>query len=154
MNIKILRRFLPCTLMLVSLPVFAQSVRFITQGTAYAFAEDQLLAERVIDHVIGAPVGEGAQVVFFRPADTHLGKTNLSEGDRFLAQLPGGSYYATVVTPGIHTYAVDGSPLQLQIAPGERRYVRISNRAANSQLLPSRALTFLRVSLGQRPPLY
>ena len=154
MSIKILRCFLPCALMLVLLPVSAQSVRFITQGTAYYFAEDQVLSERIIDHVIGAPVAEGAQVVFFRPEDTHLGKTELTQGDRFLAQLPSGSYYAIAVTPGIHTYAVDGSPLQLQLAPGERRYVRVSNRTTDTQLLPSRALTFLRVSLGQRPPLY
>jgi hypothetical protein len=154
MNTKLLRCFLPCALMLVSLPVFAQSARFITEGPAFAFAEDQLFTERVIDNVIGAPVGEGAQIVFFRPDDKHLGNTNLSEGDRLLAELPSDSYYAIAVTPGIHTYAVDGRPLQLQLAPGERRFVRISNRATNPRLLPSRALTFLRVSLGQTPPLY
>jgi hypothetical protein len=155
MNIRIQNRFLLfCALMLASVPAFAQSVRLIWQGAAYGYADDQTITEGVIDQVIGTQVREGAQVVFFRPDDSIPGTVSLNEGDTPLAQLPGGSYYAIAVTPGAHTYALDGAPLQLQIAPGERRYVRINNRNANPQLLPSHALTFLRTTLGKRPPLY
>jgi hypothetical protein len=155
MNIRIHRVFLLCALMLASLPAFAQSARYIWQGAAYGYADDLVITEGVIDQVIGTPVGqEGAQVVFFRPADSIPGTVSLNEGDTLLAQLPSGSYYAIAVTPGDHTYALDGHSLQLQIASGERRYVRISNRSTEPRLLPSHALTFLRTTLGKRPPLY
>ena len=153
MNIRILRSVLPCALALASMPAFAQSLRIITQGPAFAFAEDQMIAEQVIDQVVGASVGEGAQVIFFRPADMRPENASLSEGDAVLAQLPSGAYYAVAVTPGSHTYAVNGNPLQLDLAPGTRRFVRISSQGANPQLVPSQALTFLRLSMGMRPPL-
>lgn len=153
MNIRI-GGFLFSALMLVSLPALAQSARFIWQGAAYGYADDLVITEQVIDQVIGAPVEEGAQVVFFRPVDSVPGTVSLNEGDALLAELPAGSYYAIAVTPGAHTYALGGSPLQLQIASGERRFVRISNRNADPHLLPSHALTFLRTTLGKRPPLY
>jgi hypothetical protein len=153
MKTVIFRVILPCALIGLSLPAPAQNVRFITQGSAYAFAEDQLMTERVIDHVVGAPVGEGTQIIFFRPVDTRPGKANLSEGNTSLAELPSGAYYATTVTPGVHTYFVDGSALQLQCDPGKRRYVRVSHRDSNPKLQSSEPLTFLRTMLGKRPPL-
>jgi hypothetical protein len=153
MNIRILRMLAPCALALLSLPVCAQSVRIITQGPAFAFDEDQMIAEQVIDRVVGAPVGAGAQIIFFRPADTHSANASLSEGDTVLAQLPSGAYYAIAVKPGVHTYAVNGNALQLDLAPGTRRFVRVSSPDTSPQLVPSQALTFLRRSLGMRPPL-
>ncbi|MEO6154537.1 MAG: hypothetical protein ABIP16_02275 [Thermomonas sp.] len=154
MNIKIQLGLVVCASMLASLPAFGQSARFISQGVAYAYAEDHQITKRVIDQVIGTPVGEGTQIVFFRRDDTTPGTASLSESDVLLAQIPSGTHYAIAVTPGVHTYVVDGSALQLQLSPGERRFVNISNGPANPRPLPSNALAFLRITMGKRPPLY
>jgi hypothetical protein len=153
MNISILRTILPLALTFASLPVCAQSARLITQGPAFAFAEDQMITERVVDQIVGATPGEGAQVVFFRPADMRPLDANLSEHGTLLAQLPSGAFYAIAVAPGVHTYAVNGDALHLEVAPGTRRFVRVGIRDTRPQLVPSQALTFLRLSLGMRPPL-
>lgn len=154
MNITSQRGLLFCALLLASLPAFGQSARFVWQGAAYAYAENLQITEQKVDQVIGTPVGEGAQVVFFRTADATPGYASLNEDGTHLAQLPAGAYYATAASPGTHTYVVDGNTLQLRLSPGERRYVRIDNRRANSQPLPSNALTFLRVTTGKRLSLY
>jgi hypothetical protein len=153
MNTRILRGLLPCALALASFPALAQSVRIIGQGPAFAYAEDQMIAEQIVDQLVGARVGEGAQVIFFRPADRSAASASLSEGDRVLAQLPSGAYYAVAVTPGVHTYTVGGQSLQLDVAPGTRRFVRISSLGPSPQMVPSQALTFLRLSMNMRPPL-
>lgn len=153
MNTMILRGLLPCALALATFPALAQSVRIISQGPAFAYAEDRMIAEQVVDQIVGAPVGEGAQVVFFRPADRNAASASLSEGGTLLAQLPSGAYYAVVVTPGVHAYDVGGQTLQLDVAPGTRRFVRIGNMGATPQMVPSQALTFLRLSMNLRPPL-
>jgi hypothetical protein len=153
MNTRILRGLLPCALALASFPAFSQSMRIISQGPAFAFAEDKMIAEQIVDQLVGAPVGNGAQVVFFRPPGSGAASASLSEGETALAQLPSGAYYAVAVTPGAHTYTVNGNALQLDVAPGTRRFVRISNLGANPQMVPSQALTFLRLSMNLRPPL-
>lgn len=148
-------RGLAATLMLVSsLPAFAQNVRYEWQGTAYVAAEDQLIAEQVVDSVIGASPGAGSQVVFFRTNDRMPGEMGLNADDGALAQLPSGAYYAIAVAPGNHTYSVEGQTLSLQVAPGERSYVRIGDYRANPELATSNALTFLRLVTGKREPLY
>lgn len=154
MNTRILRVVLPCALALAVVPAYAQSLRIITQGPAFAFAEDQMIAEQVVDRVVGATVGEGAQIVFFRPADMRPVDATLTEGDTLLAQLPSGAFYAIAATPGVHTYAVNGNSLQIELKPGTRHFVRIGgSQQASTQLVPSQALTFLRLSMGMRPPL-
>jgi hypothetical protein len=154
MNIRIPRGFVFFALLIASMPCLAQTTRLIWQGPAYAYVEDQLITESVIDQIIGAPVGEGAQVVFFRPVDAAPNDASLREGDMPLAQLPRGVYYAIAVAPGVHTYTVDGSPLQVQVGQGDRRYVRISNRRATLEPVPSNAMTFLRVTTGKRSIFY
>lgn len=153
MNTRILRTLLPCALALASFPGLAQSVRIISQGPAFAYAEDRVIADQIIDQLVGAPVGDGAQIVFFRPADKSSANASLSEGGASMAELPSGAYYAVAVTPGVHTYTLNGSPLQVDVAPGTRRFVRVSSLGAQPQLVPSQALTFLRLSMNLRPPL-
>lgn len=137
------------TLLLAAAPAFAQSVRIISQGTAYAVADQREGTELKVDRVVGAPVAGGAQVVFFRPGGA-TGTTTLSESGKAFAELPGDSYATASVAPGVYTFAVDGRPLQLQLAAGERRYVRVVEGQAGPQLAPSHAPVFMRVSLGTR----
>ena len=131
-------------------PVFAQSARIVSQGAAYAYAEHREGTELAIDKVVGAPERGSAQVVFFRPANAAGGDAALSEGGRPLAMIAGESYAAVAVAPGTHTFAVDGNALQVRLAAGERRYVRIVDGPVGIQLAPSHAPTFLRTSLGTR----
>jgi hypothetical protein len=153
MNTRILRGLLPCALALASFPGLAQSVRIISQGPAFAYAEDRVIADQVVDQIVGAPVGEGAQIVFFRPADRSSTNASLSEDGSAMAELPSGAFYAVAVTPGVHTYSLNGNPLQVEVAPGTRRFVRVSSLGTQPQLVPSQALTFLRLSMNLRPPL-
>lgn len=150
MNIRILLGPASLALLLVSLPAVAQNVRYESQGAAYVNAENQRIAERVVDRVLGAGTGAGSQVVFFRPRDRIPGDASLHEGDVALAELPGGAYYATAVAPGTHTFAVDGNPLSVQVAPGERQYIKVDRRQASPRLSPTNALTFLRLATGDR----
>jgi hypothetical protein len=154
MSAWISRGLAAAALMLVSLPALAQNVRYEWQGTAYVSAENQLIAEQVVDGVIGASPGAGAQVVFFRTNDRMPGEMGLNADDGTLAQLPSGAYYAIAVAPGSHTYSVDGQTLSIQAASGKRSYVRIGDYRANPDLTASNALTFLRLVTGKREPLY
>lgn len=153
MDTKILRGLLGCAMALAAFPALAQTVRFIGEGPAFAYYEDQMITERIVDQVIGAPVGEGAQVVFFRAVGAGSGQVRLAEGDRFLAELPAGAYYAIAVAPGPHTYSVDGRPLPLDVRAGTRSFVRIGIPGQEQHAVPSHALTFLRLSTNLRPPL-
>lgn len=154
MNVKIPRSLAALALLLVSLPALAQHIRYEWQGNAYVVAEDQLIAERVVDRVIGASPGADAQLVFFRPVDRAPGDSSLHKGGVAVAELPGGSYYATSVEAGVHTYAVDGQTLSVEVAPGQRRYVKIGNEPTGPRLSSTNALTFLRLVTGKRQPLY
>lgn len=154
MNVWTLRSLVAAGLMLVSLPVVAQSVRYEWQGAAYIVAEDQLITERVVDRVLGTATGSDAQVVFFRPTDQAPGELKLSSEDSPLARLPSGAYSAVAVAPGSHRFAVDGDSLSLEVAAGERKYVKVSGGRANPQLSQTNALTFLRMATGKRKPLY
>lgn len=153
MNMGILRGLLPCALALASFPALAQSVRLVTQGPAFAYAEDISIADQIVDQIVGASVvGDGAQIVFYRPSGKGSANVSLSGDGAAMAELPAGAFYAVAVTPGVHTYTVDGRPLRVEVAPGARRFVRISD-GAQPQLVPSQALTFLRLSMNMRPPL-
>lgn len=154
MNAWIVRMSAVASLMLLSFPALTQNIRYEWQGPAYLAAENQLIAEHVVDSVIGASTGSGSQVVFFRSNDRMPGELGLNADDGTLAQLPSGAYYAIAVAPGSHTYSVDGQTLSLQVAPGERSYVRIGDYRANPELAASNALTFLRLVTGKREPLY
>jgi hypothetical protein len=154
MNVRIFRGLAATALLLVSLPTLAQNVRYEWQGAAYVAAEDQLIADHVVDNVIGASPGADAQVVFFRTKDRMPGELGLNSDDGSLARLPSGAYYAIAVAPGSHTYSVDGQTLSVQAAPGKRNYVRIGDSRANPELTASNALTFLRLVTGKREPLY
>ena len=57
MDTKILRGLLGCAMALAAFPALAQTVRFIGEGPAFAYYEDQMITERIVDQVIGAPVG-------------------------------------------------------------------------------------------------
>jgi hypothetical protein len=138
------------TLLLVAAPAFAQSARIVSQGAAYAYAEERAATERTIDLALGALPREGAQVVFFRPAGAVAGHADVREDGRTVARLAGDSYVAIGVAPGMHTFAVDGRPLQLQVDAGERRYVRLADGQAGTQLASSQAPRFLRASLAKR----
>ena len=137
-------------LLLAATPAFAQSARIVSQGAAYAYAEHREGTELAIDKVVGTPERGSAQVVFFRPGNPEGEDAALSENGRPLAMIAGESYAAVAVAPGTHTFAVDGRPLQVRLAPGERRYVRIADGRAGTQLALSQAPTFLRTSLGTR----
>jgi hypothetical protein len=150
MNTRIQRVFLPGALLLAALPAFAQSARIVSQGAAYAYAEERAATERTIDRALGVPSSNGAQVVFFRAAAPGRGQAGVSEDGRTLASLAGDGYAAVPVAPGAHTFVVDGRPLQLQVNAGERRYVRIVDRPTGRRLAPSHAPTFLRASLAKR----
>lgn len=154
MNVQTFRRLAMAALLLGALPAFAQDFRFVWQGTAYYAAENRFIAERIVDEVIGTSPGSGAQVIFFRGKDRVPGDLSLTGKDGSLAELPSGSYFATAVAPGSHAYSVDGETLLVQVAPGERRFVRIGDYNANAQIAPSNAQTFLRLVTGERAPLY
>jgi hypothetical protein len=149
MNNGIRRASLAGALLLAASPAFAQSARIVTQGAAYAYAEERAAVERTIDRALGMPPASGAQVVFFRPASAR-GQASISEGGATLASLAGDSYAAIRVAPGTHTFVVDGSPLRVRVDAGTRRFVRIVDRAAGPQLAASHAPTFLRTSLAKR----
>ncbi len=152
MNVKKLRGLVALALLLLSLAAVAQNVRYEWQGVAYIDAENQMIAERAVDNVIGAHPGSNGQIVFFRPAGTVGGEYTLSSGnDASLAQLPSSAYYAIAVEPGTHTYTVDGHSLSVQVAPGERHYVKIDN---DRQLSSTNARTFLRLITGKHKALY
>ena len=126
-------------------PLYAQSARIVSQGAAYAYAEDREATEAAIDKFLGTPQRDRAQVVFFRPAGGGRGEAALDEGGRVLARLPRQGYSAVVVAPGTHTFAVDGRTLAVDVAPGERQYVRIAEDGkAGTQLVASHAQAFLR----------
>lgn len=154
MNACIPRGLAATALALAPLLACAQNVRYEWQGAAYVNAENQLIAERVVNGVIGASPGTSSQVVFFRTDDQQPGELVLGGSDGTLAQLPSGAYYAIAVAPGHHTYSVGGQALSLQVAPGKRSYVRIGVDRANPRLRASNALTFLRLVTGKREPLY
>ena len=119
-------------LVLVAAPAFGQSARIVSQGAAYAYAEERAATERTIDLALGAVPREGAQVVFFRPAGAAAGHAVVSEDGRTVARLAGDSHVAVGVAPGMHTFAVAGRPLQLQVDAGERRYVRLADGQAGT----------------------
>ena len=156
-NIRVLRGLAILALMLLCLPATAQNVRYEWQGVAFIDAENQMIAERAVDNVLGARPGSNGQIVFFRPAGSvgekyTLSTSNLdSGGDASLAQLPGSAYYAIAVAPGTHTYSVDGHALSVLVAPGDRHYVKIDK---DRQLSPTNAQTFLRLVTGKHKSLY
>ena len=154
MNVQTFRKPALAALLLVALPAFAQDFRFIWQGTAYYAAENRIIAERVVDEVVGTSPGSEAQVIFFRGRDEVPGDLSLNGRDGALWNLPSGSYVALAVAPGSHAYDVDGQALQLQVAPGERRYVRVGDDNANARIRDSNAQTFLRMVTGDRDALY
>jgi hypothetical protein len=154
MNACIFRGLAATALALVPAFACAQNVRYEWQGKAYVDAENELIAERVVNGVIGASPGTGSQVVFFRTDDQLPGEVVLGGSDGALAQLPSGAYYAIAVAPGDHTYSVDGQALSVRVAPGQRGYVRIGDAPANHRPRVSNALTFLRLVSGKREPLY
>jgi hypothetical protein len=137
-------------LLLVAAPAFAQSARIVSQGAAYAYAEERAATERTIDLALGAVPREGAEVVFFRPGGAIAGHAAVSENGRVVARLAGDSHVAVRVAPGMHAFAVDGRPLQLEVRAGERRYIRLADGQAGTRLAPSQAPTFLRASLAKR----
>lgn len=152
MNFRIMRCLVAVALVLLSLPAVAQNVRYEWQGIAYIDAENQMIAERAVDNVIGARPGSNGQIVFFRPAGSDGGEYTLRSGnDSSLALLPSSAYYAIAVEPGIHTYTVGGHSLSVQVALGERYYVKIDN---DRQLTPTNARTFLRLVIGKHEALY
>ncbi len=151
-DIRILQGLVALALVLASLPAVAQNVRYEWQGIAYIDAENQMIAERAVDKVIGARPGNNGQIIFFRPAGSVDGEFTLSSGDdASLAQLPSRAYYAIAVEPGTHTYTVDGHSLSVEVAPGERHYVKIDN---DRQLSPTNTRTFLRLVTGKHKALY
>lgn len=154
MNVHTFRGLATATLLLVVSPTIAQNFRFIWQGPAYYAAENQLIAERIVDEVIGIRPGSDAHVIFFRGKDRVPVDLPLNGKDGSLAELPSGSYFAIAVAPGTHAYSVDGQTLLVQAAPGERRYIRIGDYNANAQITASNAQTFLRMVTGERGPLY
>jgi hypothetical protein len=145
MNVRIQRVLLASAAFLAASPVFAQSARIVSQGAAYAYAEEREATEAAISKFLGAPARDGAQVVFFRQAEGGRGEAALAEGGKVLAQLPRQGYSAIVVAPGTHTFSVDGRTLTVDLAAGERQYVRIAGDGkAGTQLVASHALAFLR----------
>src|SRR5688500_7881342 len=114
MNVHAFRGLATATLLLVAVPAIAQNFRFIWQGPAYYAAENQLIAERVVDEVIGIRPGSDAHVIFFRGRDRVPVDLPLNGKDGSLAELPSGSYYAIAVAPGTHAYSVDGQTLLVQ----------------------------------------
>src|SRR5688500_16099628 len=100
MNVQTFRGLATAALLLVALPALAQNFRFVWQGTAYYAAENRVIAERVVDEVIGTGTGSDAQVIFFRGKDGVPGDLSLSSQDGSLAELPSGSYFAIAVAPG------------------------------------------------------
>ena len=154
MNVRLSRAVAVLALALVPLSAGAQNVRYESEGTAYVLAQDQLIAERVVSRVLGASPGPSSQIVFFRGNDEVPVQMGLSGAEGTLAMLPSGAFYAIAVAPGSHIYRVDGEELSLQLAPGERSYIRIGDDHANPQLRTSNALTFLRLVTGKREPLY
>ncbi len=152
LDTRTLQGLIALALLLLSLPVVAQNVRYERQGVAFIDAENRMIAERAVDHVIGTRPGRNSQIVFFRPAGSTGAEYALSNGDdATLAQLPSSAFYAIAVKPGTHIYAVDGHSLSVQVAPGERRYVKIDN---DRQLTPTNARTFLRLVTGKHAALY
>lgn len=147
------RLALAACLLLAAAPASAQNVRYEWQGNAYVVAEEQAVAERLVDGVIGAAPGPGAQVVFFRPPGADSAACRVDTGAGASADLPASAYYALQVAPGDHRYAVNGSPVSLQLASGERRYVRVCAQG-DGAAVPTNALTFLRLVTGRRAPLY
>jgi hypothetical protein len=154
MNARTFRAVAATALALAPVFACAQNVRYEWQGKAYVDAENQLIAERVVNGVIGASPGTGSQVVFFRTDDRLPGELVLGGSDGTLAQLPSGAYYAIAVAPGNHVYSVDGQALSVQVAPGQRSYVRIGDHGSSPRVRASNALTFLRLVTGKREPLY
>jgi hypothetical protein len=145
MNMWIRRVLLPAAFLLATSPAFAQSARIVSQGAAYAYAEDRAATEAAADKLVAPPTRNGAQVVFFRQTGGARGDAVLSEDGKVLARLPRQGYATIVVAPGMHTFVVDGSALPVDLAAGERQYVRIAEgQRASTQLVASHALAFLR----------
>jgi hypothetical protein len=137
-------------MLLAAAPVFAQSARIVSQGAAYAYAEERAATRRTIDRALGLPGQGEAQVVFFRPAMRAGGHAVVAEGGRPVASVGGDSYVTIAIPPGAHAFTVGGTPLRLQLGAGERRYVRITDGRGGPQLQASQAPRFLRDSLAKR----
>lgn len=148
-------RLLAAALLLASaLPAAGQNVRYEQQGTAYVTAEDQWIADRLVDQVIGVPQDTGAQVVFYRTRDQVPGAISLDSDAGTVPSLESGACVAFSLGPGRHVFLIDGQNVAIEVAPGDRRYVRITNTLAGPKVSASNALTFLRLVTGKREPLY
>lgn len=102
----------------------------ITCGLAIAvmpaatWAEDLLAPIVTKSGRIDAPPPGKAQIVFFRPGSIvgmALGCT-VHEGDRQVARLGSGKYYAITAEPGVHKFATKGQAadtLNLEVEPDE-----------------------------------
>ncbi|MCO5054896.1 hypothetical protein [Thermomonas sp.] len=154
MKIRILRVFAAVLLLSFALPSVAQNVRYEQQGTAYVTAEDQWIADRLVDQAIGAPQGADAQVVFYRTHDQVPGPVRVDGGAGPLALLESGTCVALRLVPGSHAFVIDGRTVTVRVEPGERDYVRITSAPTGPKVAISNALTFLRLVTGKRDPLY
>lgn len=154
MKILGLRVLAAALLVAFALPAVAQNIRYEQQGTAYVAAEDQWIADRLVDQVIGAPQGADAQVVFYRTRDQVPGAIALDSDAGTVAPLESGACIALRLGSGRHAFVIDGQSVSIEAAPGERRYVRITSTPAGLRVSTSNALTFLRLVTGKREPLY
>ena len=145
-------------LVLVSLPTFAQDVRYESRGEAYiAGLEREDVEAAIARQVATAASADKAQVVFFRPArlvdvDVEL---EVRESGAELARLPVGSYFVVAVPPGTYTYTADtnGSPLTLTLKPGRTYFAKAAtprNERDRPRLLRSNATAFIDAANGRR----
>jgi hypothetical protein len=142
-----------CALVLLSLPVHAQRVRYDTNGQADVLAERLLLVEAaVVRDITGKPSGSMGQVVFFRPdrPAANAGEVRVSESGTELHPLPGGSWFVALVPAGLHSYQVDGERIDLDVRGGRSYFVRCAGADTRVRLSESNAMVFLNAA-NSRP---
>jgi hypothetical protein len=145
-----------CALLVFSMPVAAQRVRFESQGEAFVAAEEKAMVEAaLVRHVFGTPPSGKGQIVFFRPARSTDTAFEVRENGTELAKLPSGSYFVTAVQPGMHAYTIaeTGDVLTVQVRPGRTHYVKATHRRTDGErpyLSRANAMTFLDMATGRR----
>ncbi len=154
MNAILLKGLAAAVLFSIALSAAAQNVRYEQYGTAYITAEDQWIADRLIDEVVGTVPAAGAQVVFYRGEDGFAQEVALGDSSDRVIRLPRSTSVAFRLAPGTHTFMVNGQSVSVVLLSGNRSFVRITRTAVGSRLADSNALTFLRIVTGKRDPLY